>query len=100
MIDRLFGCVTDWGPGMLLAVLIVYAAYKLLFRLGADVGTKVVAALEKPAEALSQQARSMEKLTDSIQNFVKSDRTEHREIIMLQKVILDRIEGIKNGKEN
>jgi hypothetical protein len=89
----------DWGPGVLIAAMILYGLYKLLLRLGRDVGMKIVGALEKPATALNQQAESMDRLTRSIEGFVSRDQTEHREIIMLQKVILDRIERIRNGKE-
>jgi len=76
-----------WGPGLLIALVMLYGAYKLLLRLGRDVGAKVVEAMEKPAAALNQQAGSMDRLTRSIDNYVSRDATEHQEIIILQKVI-------------
>jgi hypothetical protein len=81
---------------MLIAALVLYGLYKLLLRLGKDVGLKIVGALEKPADALNRQAESMDKLTGSIQNFVDRDRSEHREMVVLQKVLVEgmgRLEG-------
>jgi hypothetical protein len=89
----------DWGPGMLIAALVLYG----LYRLTKGVGLKIVAALEKPADALNRQAESMDKLTGSIQGFVDRDRNEHREIIILQKVLADRfdhLEGRLIGRED
>jgi len=94
IMDRLVCCLIDWGPGMILAALVLYGLYRLV----GNIGLKVVAALEKPAAALELQAKSMEKLTNSLDDYVCRDRSEHREIMMLQKVILDRIEGLKNGQ--
>jgi len=97
--DCLFGWITDWGPGLLIALIMLYGLYRLLLRLGEKVGIKILGALEKPSAALNQQAESMDRLTLSIKDYVGRDQSEHREIIMLQKIILDRIEGIKNGKD-
>src|SRR4030042_5405142 len=68
------GCnsLFNWGPGMLIAALILYG----LFRLANGIGLKIVAALEKPAAALNRQAESMDKRTGSIQNFVDRDCSE------------------------
>ncbi len=76
-----------WGPGMLIALAMLYGLYRLLLHLGKDMGLKVVGALEKPAAALNQQAESMDRLTTSIQEYVGRDANEHQEIIILQKVI-------------
>jgi len=76
-----------WGPGLLIALIMLYGLYKLLFKLGRDVGLKIVGALEKPTDALGQQAASMDRLTLSIKDYVGRDANEHQEIIILQKVI-------------
>jgi hypothetical protein len=90
-----FSSLIDWGPGMLIAALMLYGLYRLV----KGIGLKIVAALEKPAEALTQQAQSMDRLTTSLDQFVTRDQIEHREIIILQKVILDRIENLKRGQD-
>ena len=100
-INRLFGCAIDWGPGMLIGVMILIGLYKIAIKLGRDVGLKIVAALEKPAQALNSQAQSMDRMTGSIQEFVGRDRSEHREIIILLKVVSERVDRFQEdrGKE-
>ena len=82
-----------WGPGLVLCIIILYGLYRLINR----VGLKIVVALEKPSGALEKQALSMEKLTSSLENFVSRDQFEHREIIILLKIISERIDRM--GKE-
>ena len=78
----------DWGPGMLIAALVLYGLYRLI----QNIGLKIVMALEKPTTALTMQAHSMDDLTQSLREYVGRDKLEHREIIILQKVILEEIE--------
>lgn len=85
---------------MLIAALILYGLYRLVH----GIGLRIVSALEKPADALNRQAESMDKLTGSIQNFVDRDRSEHREMVVLQKVLVEgmgRLEGhLKEMKDD
>jgi hypothetical protein len=84
-----------WGPGLLIVLVMLYGLYRLIN----SVGLKIVAGLEKPAEALNKQAQSMDKLFSSIQGYVGRDETEHHEIILLLKVISNKVNRIeeKNG---
>lgn len=97
-------CIWDsvkaWGPGILIAFVMLYGLYKLIFKIATNVGMKIVGALEKPADALTSQARSMDRLSSSIENFVGRDQSEHREIIILQKVILEKIEHLRSGQND
>ncbi len=95
------GCrnLFEWGPGLLLAVVILYGLYKMVLRLGKEVGIKIIGALEKPAAALNQQAESMDRLTNSIQEYVSRDQTEHKEMILLLKVISNKVNRIEDMKE-
>lgn len=95
------GCnsLFDWGPGTLIAALILYGIYKILLKLGRDVGVKIVGALEKPAEALNKQAESMDHLTGAIEKFMSIDRYEHREMIVLLKVIAGRLKHVEEGED-
>lgn len=74
----------QWGPGMLMAVLVLVG----LYRLAKTVGTKIVESSEK-------QAIAIEGLTKSIDGFISRDNSEHREIIILQKVMMEKIERME-----
>jgi len=100
------GCeIVDWGPGFGLAALVMYGLYLL----ANSVGLKILAGLEKPAEALGKQAEaltkqsiSMDHLTTALQNYVDRDQTDHREILILLKVVAERVNNlreIKDGKD-
>lgn len=97
--DSLLGCligwIRDWGPGLFIALIMLYGLYKLLLKLGKDVGIKIIGALEKPATALHLQAEAMDRLTGSIKDYVTHDRTEHREMIILLKLISDRLNKLE-----
>ena len=95
LFERGCNALIDWGPGMLIAALVLYGLYRLV----KSVGLKIVMALEKPASALSQQAESLDRLTRSIQEYVTRDQTDHHEIIILQKVILGEIKNLR-GEED
>lgn len=84
----------------MIALIMLYGLYKGLIRLGEKVGLKILSALEKPAAALNQQAESMDRLTHSIQEYVGRDQSEHREIIILQKVILEEIEKMRRDADD
>jgi hypothetical protein len=91
--------IKSWGPGIFIAFVMLYGLYKLLYKIATNVGMKIVGALEKPAEALSSQAQSMDRLTNSIQSYVGRDQSEHREIMILQKVILEKIENLRSDRD-
>ncbi|MDI6755341.1 MAG: hypothetical protein QME78_13220 [Thermodesulfobacteriota bacterium] len=81
-----FSNAIKWGPGMILALVMLYGLYRVILKI-----------FDKPTQALMNQASSMDRLSTSIQEYVKQDRSEHREIIILQKVILEKIERLKGG---
>jgi hypothetical protein len=103
MTDILLGSLPDWinkwGPLLLIILTMLYIGYKLALKIFTGVGKEIVGALNKPTEALMMQAQSMDKLTTSIQSFVDCDRSEHREIIILQKVILEKIGHLRSEKD-
>jgi len=104
MIEKFFGSlsggITDWGPGLLIALIMLYGLYRLLLGLGEKVGIKILGALEKPTDALSQQAASMDRLTMSIKDYVGRDTNEHQEIIILQKVIRHELRETRGNLED
>lgn len=91
---RSLDLLVDQGPVFLLAVIMLYGLYRLI----KGIGLKMVAALEKPAEALNRQAQSMERLSDCIQSSVNRDQLEHKEIIILQKVILEEVKKVRENQ--
>lgn len=79
----------EWGPGLLIGVLIVGG----FFRLADRVGMRMVAASEKQATALSAQAQSMESLTSALREFVTRDSSEHREMLVLLRFLSQDSQG-------
>ena len=96
-------CVWDavkaWGPGMFIGLAVLYLGYRLLFNLGKYAIRRIGEALEKPAEALSRQAASMDRLMISIESYVGRDQTEHREMMIMLKVISKSVENLREGKD-
>jgi len=94
-----------WGPGSVIAAFIIY----VLYRLANSLGLKFIEAQLQQADALARQAQSMERLQVSIQGFVTRDNNEHREMIILLKVVaedlrhiagkVDAFEERKHGRE-
>jgi len=80
---------------MLLAVIILVG----LFRLANNVGLKFIATLKDQACSMGAQAKSMENLSTAIGEFCKRDNTEHREMIILLKVIASRLNCIEEQKD-
>lgn len=74
----------QWGPGMLMAILVLVG----LYRLAKTVGAKIVESSEK-------QAIAIEGLTNSIDGFISRDNSEHREMIILIKVMMEKIERME-----
>jgi len=106
MIETLLGYLPDWinkwGPLLLIILAMLYGLYRVILKaissatkIMTGIGKDVIVALDMPANALSAQAASMDRLTNSIEAFVGRDQYEHKEIIILQKVILSKIENLK-----
>jgi len=94
--------VNKWGPLLLILLAVLYGLYLLILRviksiqeIMTGIGKDVVMALDKPTEALSKQANSMDRLTISINDYVGRDADEHKEIIILQRVITDELGKIR-----
>ena len=83
-----------WGPGLVLAVLMIWCAFKLvkeaIFQ-GVNLGGKFL-------ESNHKQTTAIEDLTSSIKNSVTRDNSEHREMIVLLKVLCEKIEKCEGCK--
>lgn len=79
-----------WGPGAVIAALIIFALYKLADKFAA----RAIEAQQAQAVALSAQASVMESLQKSIQEYVNRDNSEHREMLVLMKYTAQHIQSL------
>jgi hypothetical protein len=86
MEQELLKSLIQWGPGMVIAAMVLYGLYKLVN----GVGMKIV-------ECSKQQACAIEKLTQAIEDSTTRDNSEHREILIMLKVISEKFEKRENN---
>ncbi len=91
-----------WGPGAVIAGLIIVALYKLGCKTLDKAGDLVrgfagdfVRAQQAQADSLAKLAQGTEGLRDTIQGFVTKDNVEHREMLILQKCIMEKLERLE-----
>lgn len=91
---EIFKSLVFWGPGAVIAGLIIFAVYKL----ATNIGMKFIDAQKEQAVAQGRQAQSMEGLTDSIQSFLLKDNSEHREMLVLLRFIAQQQQSFEEIK--
>ena len=93
---EIFKTLIFWGPGAIIAAVIIYTLYKLADKyLG-----EFIRAQQGQAESLAKLARGSEGLKDCIETFCNRDNSEHREMTILLKVLVDKVEATdKEGME-
>jgi hypothetical protein len=79
-----------WGPGALIAGLIIFAIYKLADKFAG----KAIEAQQAQAVALGNQAKAMESLQQSMHDYVNRDNNEHREMLVLMKYTAQHIQSL------
>lgn len=84
-----------WGPGAVIAGMMIHALYKLADKFGG----KAVEAQTAQAVALAAQAKAMEGLQTSLQEFVSKDNGEHREMLVLMKYTAQHIQALLEVKQ-
>ena len=95
MEQKIIEALISAGAGGLVAIAIIYFTYKLAREVLLKLGAQMVGAFESQASALTRQAQSMEGLSKALQEFVARDNAEHREIIILLKVISERFDNLE-----
>ena len=75
--------LVEAGVGAAVAVLVLVGLYRIVRGLGSS----FIDAQHRQAEALGAQAQAVAGLTSSVQDFIRSDNTEHREMIVLLRFI-------------
>lgn len=96
MEEKLLEALISAGVGGVIAIAIIYFTYRLASTLLLRLGAEMIGAFKEQAEALNRQAQSMEGLSASLQNFVSRDNGEHREIIILLKVLGERFDNLED----
>jgi hypothetical protein len=91
-----------WGPGALIACVIIISLSKLSAKiidkwLGGIIalGTDFISAQKAQAESLAKMAQGAEGLRVCIDNFVNRDDRDHREITILLKYIAGKVDAIE-----
>jgi hypothetical protein len=74
------------GVGAFIALFVLFGLYRIAGRLGGG----FIDAQQGQAEALGSQAQALEGLTRSIEDFVRKDNTEHREMLVLLRFMAQR----------
>ncbi len=95
LLESLIQSAIDHGPGMVIAIVILFGLYKLF----KDVGLKIADSARQMANAVNTQTDSMKRLGTSVEDYVSRDQTEHKEMIILLKVISGKINRIEDMKE-
>jgi len=90
--EKLVEAAINAGTGAIIAVVIIYLAYRLILKLVTGMGAEVVKSFTAQADALTRQAASMESLTNSLQEYVLRDNEDHRDIKIMLRVLIDRSE--------
>ncbi|MCE5256050.1 MAG: hypothetical protein LLF89_04305, partial [Spirochaetaceae bacterium] len=90
--DDIFKNLVFWGPGAVIAGLMILAFYCLASKFiekfvsgFLEIGKDFVSAQKEQAASLAKMAQGTEGLRDSINQFVTRDNQEHREMIILLK---------------
>jgi len=88
-----------WGPGAVIAGLLIWALYRLADKLIEQtvsgfmgLGKDFIAAQNEQAASLAKMAQGTEGLRDSINEFVRRDNNEHREMVILLKYTREQID--------
>lgn len=96
--DSILRNLVFWGPGALIAALLILAFYRLAdkfiekFVSGfLSIGQDFIIAQKDQAASLAKMAQGTEGLRDCINAFVNRDNQEHREMIILLKYTREQI---------
>lgn len=91
-----------WGP----AILILYGLYKLLIKFGntlksivSPFGERFIEAQQHQAAALTEQAAATRAFNQSFQDFISRDNNEHREMLIILKMIAQTTQSFEQVKK-
>jgi hypothetical protein len=93
-LDPLYAALINAGVGGFIAVLILVGLYYIVRSLG----SRFVDSQVRQAEALGAQAQALASLSTSVQRFTVRDNTEHREMLVLLRLIAQHQESLEEVK--
>lgn len=79
-----------WGPGAVIAALIIFSLYKLADKFAG----RAIEAQQAQAVALAAQADAMKNLQQTMSEYISRDNGEHREMLVLMKYTAQHIQGL------
>ena len=81
----------DLGSTVLITVMLVFFAYKLINKFGLP----FIESQQKIAEAMGQQAQCMTDIQTTVNDYVRRENNDHREILLSMQVVVGEIKGLK-----
>jgi hypothetical protein len=87
-----------WGPGAILAGLMIWSLYRLADKFIEKFAVDFINAQRAQAESLAKMAQGTEGLSSCVTNYFERDNKEHREIIILLKVITEKLEDLEGAR--
>ena len=88
MEGELLKAVINAGGSAAIAIVLLIGIYKLANKIGVNF-----------LEAHEAQTSAINRLTDTLEKFINRDQNEHREMIILLKVLTEKIERIEDGRK-
>ncbi len=88
---QIWQAVINAGGGLLIALVILLG----LYRLADKHGSQFIAAQQQQAVAMGRQAESMEQMQTAMKEFIGRDNSEHREILILQKMTVEKLSALE-----
>lgn len=86
MEQELFKTLINAGVGAIIAFLLLYGIYKLTNKFGL-----------KFIEAQQDQVKAINRLSNTLEKSIEKDQTEHREMIIMLKVISEKLGRIETN---
>jgi hypothetical protein len=85
---ELLKALLNAGGSAAIAIVLLVGIYRLANKFGVNF-----------LEAHEGQTKAINRLTDTLEKFINRDQNEHREMIILLKVLTEKMEGIEDGRK-
>lgn len=89
MEGELLKAIVNAGGTAAISFVLLIGIYKLANKLGGNF-----------LEAHEAQTKAINRLTDTLEKFINRDQNEHREMIILLKVLTEKIERLEDGRKD
>lgn len=89
MEGELLKAIISAGGGVAIAIVVLVGVYQLANKFAI-----------KFIRAQEDQAAAVNRLTDTLEKIINRDQNDHREMIILQKVMMEKLERLENTIED